>query len=556
MKVALCQIDPTVGDFDGNRRRMLRAVADARRAGARLAVFSELVVCGYPAEDLLLRRGFLDAHDRTIADLAAQLPPDLPVLIGCLERNEDAARTGGRPLRNAVALCEDGLARVVARKTLLPTYDVFDEARYFEPWSAPETNVVEVAGLRIGVTICEDAWNDHEFFEARHYPIDPVERLAGAGVDLLVNLSASPWNRRRPDGEGKHELRLRMLRSVCRRHGLRMLFVNQVGGNVGIQFDGGSAAIGPDGLAADPVMFAETVQIVDLDAPWIAEPRQRPLVELQHRAIVQGIEAYSRKFGLGSAVLGLSGGIDSALTAALAVDALGADRVTGIAMPSSHSSEHSLTDARELARNLGITFHVLPIQPLQEAFGATLADLFEGTESGTAEENLQSRARGTLLMAFANKFGAMLLTTGNKSEAAVGYCTLYGDTNGALAPIADLWKTEVWAMARWMNRDGVRIPVASIEKPPSAELRPDQLDTDTLPPYEELDRVLVELVEDERPVGEVAERLGLPRDHVQRIFRMVMTAEFKRFQFAPTVRVSERCWGGRRYPVSHRFAGE
>jgi NAD+ synthase (glutamine-hydrolysing) len=557
MKIALCQLNPTVGDFEGNRQRILEAAAEARRQGADWALFSELALSGYPPEDLLLRDGFLDAHDRALQELAGSLPPDLPCLVGCLERNPDARQRGGRALFNAAALCEDGLARVVARKALLPTYDIFDELRYFEPWPRPEENVVSICGRRIGITICEDAWNDPVFFGERQYPVDPVECVARSGAEVLVNLSASPWNRRAGDGEGKEVFRHRMLSAASARHGLPFLFVNQVGGNVGIQFDGGSMAIAADGrLAFQPRFFEEVVHVVDLDASFEIEPSWLPRVEMQRRAIVQGIADYGRKFGMSDCVLGLSGGIDSALTAALAVDALGADHVTGVAMPSTYSSSHSLSDAEDLARNLDIRFHVVPIAGLQQAFGDSLAGVFAGTEPGLAEENLQARARGTLLMAVSNKFGGMLLTTGNKSEAAVGYCTLYGDMNGALAPIADLWKTEVWDLARWINRDGIRIPVSSIEKPPSAELRPDQLDTDSLPPYEKLDPVLRLLVEEDLPVPEVASRTGMDEERVADLFRKVMATEFKRFQYAPTVRVSPRCWGGRRMPVSHRFVDE
>ncbi|MFO1053549.1 MAG: NAD+ synthase [Planctomycetota bacterium] len=556
MKVALCQIDPTVGDFEGNRRKILAAAVESRRQGAQWALFSELALCGYPPEDLLLRQGFLRVHDAALADLAAALPPDLPVLIGCLERNPLAGGLGGRALHNAVALCEDGLARIVARKCLLPTYDIFDEERFFAAWTRPEDNVVEIAGRRVGITICEDAWNDAEFFAQRIYELDPVARIAASGVDVIVNLSASPWNRRGSEGEGKERFRHRMLTAAARRHRLPILFCNQTGGDVGFQFDGGSMAVASDGVAFQPSFFEEGVFVVEVGAPWSLQPEFRPLLAMQHAAIVQGLAAYCGKFGFRDVVVGLSGGIDSALVATLAVDALGAEHVTGIAMPSTYSSEHSLRDARALARNLGIRLFEVGIGGLQSEFESTLAPVFVGTEPGIAEENLQARARGTLLMAYANKFGALLLTTGNKSECAVGYCTLYGDMNGALAPIADLWKTEVWEMARWLNREGERIPVASIEKPPSAELRPGQLDTDSLPPYPVLDPVLRMLVEEDRPVREVAERSGMPVDQVDALFRKVQFAEFKRYQYAPTLRVSERCWDGRRMPVSHRFLSE
>ena len=519
-------------------------------------MFSELVLCGYPPEDLLLREGFLAAHDRALQDLAASLSPDLPCLIGCVERNPDAAAAGGRSLFNAAALCEDGIARTVARKVLLPTYDVFDEHRYFEPWSEPESNVLRIAGRRVGVTICVDAWNDAAFVAERHYRIDPVARIAEQGVDMLVNLSASPWNRGATSEDGKERFRYRMMRAASERHRVPFLFVNQAGGNVGMQFDGGSMAISPRGLAMQPRSFAEAVQVVDLEQDWRLEPRWEPLVAMQHGAIVQGIRDYVTKFGLGSAIIGLSGGIDSAVTAALAVDALGPDLVTGIAMPSTFSSDHSLRDARELAVRLGIRCPVVPIAGLQAAFGHALAELFEGTEPGIAEENLQARARGAVLMAYANKFGGIVLTTGNKSEAAVGYCTLYGDTNGALAPIADLWKTEVRELAHWINRDGLRIPSASIDKPPSAELRPDQLDSDSLPPYERLDPMLRLLIEDDLPVPVVAARCGEPVEVVAAMFRLVARSEYKRFQYPPTIRVSSRCWGGRRMPATHGFVVE
>ncbi len=556
MKVALCQINTTVGDFAGNRALIENAAREAQRGGAQLAVFPELAVCGYPPEDLLLRPGFLAAHDRALQLLATSLPPDLCVLVGCLAPNEVGGHVG-RGLFNAAALIEEGLVRIVARKSLLPTYDIFDEHRYFEPWLKPEENIITFSGCRIGVTICEDAWNDEEFFDERLYELDPVERLAAAGADILVNLSASPWGRARGDeGEGKEAFRFRMLQAAVERHGIPMLFVNQVGGNVGNQFDGGSVAIKPTGIAAQPVYFAESIQVIDTGDEWTEAHELLDIREMQYRAIVQGIRDYAEKFGFKKAVIGLSGGIDSALVATLAADALGAEHVTGIGMPSHYSSGHSVSDAEALTQNLGIAYHQIPIGGLQDAFGTALADVFEGLEAGVAEENLQARARGVLLMAYSNKFGDMLLTTGNKSEAAVGYCTLYGDMNGALAPIADLWKTEVFALSRYINRDGVRIPVNTIEKPPSAELRPDQLDSDSLPAYEDLDPMLRHLIEDEMPVLEVAERTGMDAALVAEMFRKVQQTEFKRFQSAPTVRVTERCWGGRRVPVSHRFLSE
>lgn len=544
MKIALCQIDTTVGDFAGNARKIVEFGQRALAAGAELALFPELSVCGYPAEDLLLRPAFKARHDVALAEIAAALPAELPVLVGCLE---SAPGPAGRALHNAVALVHGGEWRIVARKSLLPTYDVFDESRYFEPWPTPEQNLVQIGGTKFGVVICEDGWNDAEFFEQRLYGLDPVERVVAAGAELVVNLSASPW------AAGKVAFRGRMVEAASRRHGVPMIYVNLVGGDVELQFDGGSLAVQPTGAAFQPVVFEETMQIVDTSETWSERVAELPRVETHHRAIVQGIAAYVQKFGFDRVLVGLSGGIDSALVVTLAVDALGADRVAGVAMPSEFSSEHSVADARELAENLGIEFHVLAINELQSAFDATLLPLFRDTEFGVAEENLQSRIRGTLLMAYANKHGHLLLTTGNKSETAIGYCTLYGDTNGALAPIADLWKTEVWELSRWLNRDRVRIPQNSITKPPSAELRPDQLDTDSLPPYDVLDPVLRALIEEHRTVADVSAATGMPVEDVARLDALIQNSEFKRYQYAPTLRLSERCWRGRRMPVSHRF---
>jgi NAD+ synthase (glutamine-hydrolysing) len=547
MRVALCQIDATVGDLPGNTARIVEFAQRAIAAGAEVAVFPELALCGYPPEDLLVRPSFLQAHDRALADLAARVPPSLAALVGCVAANDTAATLGGRPLHNAVALLQGGRARIVARKSLLPTYDVFDESRYFEPWKAPEQNVVTLAGRRVGIVVCEDGWNDAHFFDVRSYAIDPVERVVQAGAEIVVNLSASPWSL------GKEEFRHRMVAAAAARHRVPMLYVNLVGGDVELQFDGGSLAVKDTGVAAQPIAFAEALVVVDTDEPWTQIPASFAPEAMQHAAIVQGIRAYVQKFGFSRVAVGLSGGIDSALVATLAVDALGPDNVIGIGMPSTLSSAHSVEDARALAKNLGIRFHLLPIAPLQGAFAEVLRPVFAGTEVGIAEENLQSRMRGTLLMAFANKHGHLVLTTGNKSECAIGYCTIYGDTNGALAPIADLWKTEVWALSRWLNRDGERIPARSIEKPPSAELRPGQLDTDSLPPYPELDPVLRCLIEEDLSVEVAALRTGMPRARVAELFAKVQAAEWKRYQYPPTLRVSDRCWSGRRMPVAHRY---
>ena len=547
MRVALGQIDATVGDLSGNVARIVEFSARAVAQRAELAVFPELALCGYPPLDLLVRPSFLQAHDRALQELAARVPPALPVLVGCVAHNDEAATRGGRMLYNAVALLHGGAARIVARKSLLPTYDVFDESRYFEPNRAPEQNIATIAGRRVGIVVCEDGWNDEHFFDRRSYAIDPVERVVQAGAELVVNLSASPWC------AGKEAFRYRMVAAAAARHGVPMLYVNLVGGDVELQFDGGSLAVKPTGVAVQPIAFREALIVVDTDEPWTQQPEPARVEAMQHAAIVQGIRAYVQKFGFRNVVIGLSGGIDSALVATLAVDALGPENVVGIGMPSSHSSDHSVADARALAQNLGIAFHLLPISPRQQAFDQVLQPVFAGTPVGLAEENLQARMRGTLLMAFANKHGHLVLTTGNKSECAVGYCTIYGDTNGALAPIADLWKTQVWALSRWLNRDGVRIPERSIDKPPSAELRPGQYDTDSLPPYPELDPVLRCLVDEDLSVEATALRTGMARQRVAELFRKVLASEWRRYQYPPTLRVSERCWSGRRMPVAHRY---
>ncbi|MBL8752618.1 MAG: NAD+ synthase [Planctomycetes bacterium] len=547
MRVALCQIDATVGDLTGNVARIAEFAARAVQQGAEVAVFPELAICGYPPEDLLVRASFRTAHDEALQRLAQLVPNDLDVLVGCIAANATADSVGGRPLHNAVALLQGGQARIVARKSLLPTYDVFDESRYFEPWKAPEQNVVTLRGRKVGIVVCEDGWNDEHFFDVRSYAIDPVERVVQAGAEIVVNLSASPWSR------GKERFRHRMVAAAAARHRVPMLYVNLCGGDVELQFDGGSLAVQSTGVAAQPIPFREALVVVDTGARWTQQPATVADEAMVHAALVQGIRDYVRKFGFHSVVIGLSGGIDSALVATLAVDALGKEHVVGIGMPSTHSSDHSVDDARALARNLGIAFHVLPIAPLQSAFAEVLQPVFVGTSPGLAEENLQARMRGTLLMAFANKHGHLVLTTGNKSECAVGYCTIYGDTNGALAPIADLWKTEVWALSRWLNRDGVRIPVRSIEKAPSAELRPGQFDTDSLPPYPELDPVLRCLIEEDLSVEATALRTGMARAKVADLFAKVQASEWKRYQYPPTLRVSDRCWSGRRMPVAHRY---
>ncbi len=564
MKVALAQLNPTVGDFRGNAAKIVETAQAAAAEGADLAIFPELCVPGYPPQDLVHKPSFLAANDEALRALAASAPAGPALLVGCLAANP-RARAGGKPLSNAAALIRRGEPpRIVARKCLLPTYDVFDEARYFEPWATPRDNLVEVAGRRIGVTICEDIWNDKEYWQARLYPLDPVEELVAAGAELLVNLSASPWQK------GKEGERYRMLRACAARHRRPVVYVNQVGGNASLIFAGGSLAVDAEGTVPfEPMHFHEVVHVVDPFsspfarsrseagsagfAPGGTEPRGAVVMERVEAALVLGIRDYCRKLGFKRAVLGVSGGIDSSVTAALAVRALGPENVVGISMPSQYSSEGSKTDADRLAENLGFRVERVPIGPLFDLYRETLRPAFQGLPEDVTEENIQARIRGALLMAYSNKHGHLLLTTGNKTECSVGFCTLYGDTCGGLAVLADLWKTEVYALARHMNRDGEAIPPAVIAKPASPELKPGQLSQHHLPPFDVLDPVLAALVEDELGPDAAAAKTGAPAGLVRAVQQKLYAAEYKRFQFAPTLRVSRKAWVGRVYPIVHKF---
>ncbi len=556
MKLGLCQIDTTIGDFAGNIERIVAAADQAHRRGARLAVFPELALCGYPPVDLLLKATFREACRRALDALAQRCPRGVAILVGTIADNPEKAR-GAKPLHNAAALVHAGTWKIVARKCLLPTYDVFDERRYFEPGPDPLQNLLKFEGVRIGVTICEDIWNDKTFWNARLYPIDPVEELVEAGARAIVNLSASPWS------QGKEVVRYRMLRNTAQRHGVPVVFVNQVGAQTGLIFDGGSLAVEPrNGLVAfEPTYFDERTEVVDLDAlsgrgaggPFV-EPRPQDRVAMIHRALVVGIRAYFSKMGFTRAVIGLSGGIDSSVTACLAAAALGPEQVVGLSMPSRYSSEHSRQDAAALAQNLGIRLETVSIEPMFAAYRAALAPLFGDRPEDVTEENLQARIRGAILMAFSNKFGHLVLTTGNKSECSMGFATLYGDTCGGLAVLADVWKTDVYELARFINRGGEKIPANVLVKPPSPELRPGHLTSDSLPPFAVLDPVLRALVEDEAGPEEAAAATGAPVELCREIQRRLYRAEYKRQQFPPALRVSRRAWVGRQYPIVHRFA--
>jgi NAD+ synthetase len=542
VKIALAQIDPTVGDFTGNLKKIVAFSRRAAGLGARLTVFSELAICGYPPADLLEKPSFL-ARCRTAVDELRAATFDLPtaVLAGVALPANGA---DGKPAFNAAVLIDHGNLLLEQHKCLLPFYDVFDEQRYFSP--AGPQKVIDFEGTRLAVTICEDAWNDKSFWPRQLYDIDPVIELMRQNPALHINLSSSPyWHHKRT-------IRREMLTAIARRDRIPVLMSNQVGGNDSLVFDGSSFALSARGeLIAQAKSFEEDLVIVDpFNAPPMALPEDDE-TEAAYRALVLGTRDYVRKCGFQKAIIALSGGIDSALVAAVAADALGAENVTGVGMPSPYSSSGSIDDSRQLAANLGIRFETISIKELFADFNHALAPLFKGLPPDTTEENIQPRIRGTILMALSNKFGALVLTTGNKSEMAVGYCTLYGDMVGALAVIGDLVKTRVYAVCRWINREREVIPAAILEKPPSAELRPGQMDTDSLPPYDVLDPIVEAYVERYETPESIAEERGFPLDLVQQVVRLIERSEYKRQQAAPVLKVTSKSFGmGRRFPIA------
>ena len=558
MKVALCALNPTVGDPSGNAELVLDALDRAATGGAGLAVFPELVLPGYPPLDLLERSTFVDACLDAERRLVDRIPAGLTAVFGNLRRRIGSGP--GRALQNAAVVARRGEVPTWFAKTLLPTYDVFDEARYFEPRQSRAPAIFEHEGRRIGVTVCEDLWNDEELWASadlwrddspdpvRVYARDPVADVVGHGAELVLNLSASPWS------QGKLSVRERLVQHAAGRHRVPVILVNTVGGNDGLLFDGQALVANGDGrLVHRGPGWSPAVEVVDLSAPAGA-PRapRRPEVEVRS-ALVLGIRDYFEKSGLPRAVVGLSGGIDSAVTCALAVRALGPKRVTGVGMPSAISSDHSVEDARALAANLGIDFHLVPIRAAVDAFTRMLAPVFGDRPPDVTEENLQSRIRGATLMAIANKTGAVVLGTGNKSEASMGYATLYGDTIGALSVLADLYKHQVYALARLENEEREIVPQRTIDKAPSAELRPDQRDTDSLPDYAILDGILERFIERKMPLARIAEEVGVELELVEEVVRKVYLNEFKRKQLPPTLRVCKKAWVGRVYPIVQRF---
>jgi NAD+ synthase (glutamine-hydrolysing) len=547
MKIGLAQINTTVGDLSGNTARILRAYHQLVEDGAELIVFPELAVCGYPPRDLLFKSRFVADTETCLREIAGEVRA-VPALIGFAEGRESGLP--GRLYHNSAAWCLDGEVQQIARKSLLPNYDVFDEERYFEPGAGPAT--IEWRGKRIGITICEDIWNHSAVPTSRRYCDDPVADLAGRAIDLLINLSASPWH------EGKNEAREPLVQHAAERCKCPVVYCNAVGGNDELIFDGGSLITDPQsGLLAGLAAFEEEIRVVDIEAGpgHFSKLFNLKGNEATQRALVLGLRDYAHKSGFTKALIGLSGGIDSAVVAALAAEAFGPENVIGIALPSAISSQHSRDDAAALAANLGIEYHELSIAGVVDAAESALKPLFGDRAADVTEENIQARARGLLLMAMSNKFGALLLTTGNKSESSVGYCTLYGDMAGGLAVISDLPKMKVYALARHINSAAGRehIPVNTIEKAPSAELRPDQKDEDSLPPYPVLDAILRLYVEEGLSRAEIAEK-GYDRSVVDDIVRKVDLNEYKRKQAAPGLKTTPLAFGvGRRIPIVQKY---
>jgi NAD+ synthase (glutamine-hydrolysing) len=561
MRIALAQINPVVGDITGNTRRIIEFIDRAKAQSATLVVFPELSIIGYPPKDLLLKPSFIADNIEALLTIA-QASQGITTIVGYAERNEKPV---GRPLHNAVAVLRDG--KIVSKhlKTLLPTYDVFDESRYFEPGDLSARNqIIDVDGIKVGISICEDLWNDERFISRRLYHENPIADLDAAGAQIMINASASPFV------IDKHEFRLKLFGGQAQRFQNALVYVNQVGGNDELVFDGNSVVFDANGtVIAQAKDFEEDLLVVDV--PSDSRGTSAPLVSSQgfthergahatglesvYKALLLGLRDYVTKCGFQSVVLGLSGGIDSALVCTLAAHALGPDKVVGVAMPSRFSSDHSVNDAKALAQNLGVEFHVVPIKEVHDEYERLLTPFWKGRPADVTEENLQARVRGAILMAFSNKFNHLLLTTGNKSEIAVGYCTLYGDMCGGLAVINDVPKTMVWDLSKWINEHFGRevIPTSSITKPPSAELRPNQVDQDSLPPYEVLDAILERYVEDEKGAAEIIAE-GFDEATVRRVIKLTDRSEYKRRQGAPGLKVTSRAFGfGRRMPIAQNY---
>jgi len=547
MKIGLAQTNPVIGDFPGNIRQMLALAGRAEAAGCELVIFPELSFSGYPPRDLLERPAFIEAQNRAVREFAAKV--GLPALCGTAMKNPDPA---GKPLINGAVLIEDGRARAAATKRLLPSYDVFDETRYFEPGN--KSSIIRFKGLRIGVTICEDIWNDKEALGGRVYHDDPVaDMMAGpAGPpDLLVNISASPYRL------GKAAIKKKIFGNICKKHEVPLIYVNQAGGQDALIFDGRSLAVNPDGeIFAMADAFTEDLLVIDTEETGVGVPPDFPEPDEEETvfaALTRGTRDYVRKCGFSKVVLGLSGGIDSAVCAVIAAMALGGGNVTAMIMPSRYSAPESAEDAEKLARRLGIEIKRAPIDGLMAVISASLAPILGKIEGTLTEQNLQARLRGMLLMAVANHQNRILITTGNKSEMAVGYCTLYGDMNGGLAVLSDVPKTMVYRLAAYINREDEIIPARTIKRPPSAELAPDQKDEDDLPPYDALDPILAAWIEENRSLAEIADS-GCDPEMAAGVIERIFVNEYKRAQAAPGLKITSKAFGyGRRYPIAHRY---
>ncbi len=543
MKIALAQINPTVGDFSGNAQKILAYSARAADLDADLAIFPELCVCGYPPADLLEKPAFIARSEETVQQIAESTKGlGISILCGAVAANHLST---GKRISNSAFLLRDGAVLFEQKKMLLPFYDVFDEQRYFEP--ARKQCIFSLEGERTAITICEDAWNDKAFWPTRLYAVDPIDELMKENAGIILNISASPYWR------GKRQTRLAMLSAIAKRHRTPVLMVNQVGGNDSLIFDGTSVAFDAEGeLFGQAKSFEEDLLLVDTTT--MSSEMHSTMAGLDagaYGALVLGTRDYIRKCRFSKAVIGLSGGIDSALVAAIAVDALGSENVLTVGMPSPYSSPGSIGDSEKLAANLGVKFEILKIGNIFSEYTTTLAPLFAGRDADITEENLQSRIRGALLMAISNKLGALVLTTGNKSEMATGYCTLYGDMVGALAVIGDVIKTNVYRLARYVNRDSEVIPHAILDKPPSAELRPGQVDTDSLPPYDVLDPIIEAYVERYETPEAIAQQCNIDLELVRSVVRLVERSEYKRQQAAPVLKVTPKSFGmGRRFPIA------
>ncbi|NCR41696.1 MAG: NAD+ synthase [Microcystis aeruginosa W13-11] len=551
MRIAIAQLNPIVGDIEGNAQRILETAQTAFNQGAELLLTPELSLCGYPPRDLLLNLGFVEKMSQQLQLLSQQLPEKLAVLVGFVEKNPSATVRGEKPLFNSIALLKSQEIKQIFTKRLLPTYDVFDEDRYFASGKESQYFQLTENNFKIGVTICEDVWNDEQFWGQRQYAVNPMADLANLGVDLIVNLSASPYS------VGKQKLRESLLSHSATRYNLPIVYVNQVGGNDDLIFDGDSVAFNRQGeVIYRAQAFTSSLELIEFNQdllPAVIHPLPVDEDEEIYQALVLGVRDYVQKCGFKRVIFGLSGGIDSSLVAAIATDALGKENVLAMMMPSPYSSDHSISDAVALVNNLGIKSEKLAIKEIMTAYDQLLEGLFAGTDFGIAEENLQSRIRGNLLMALSNKFGHLLLSTGNKSEMAVGYCTLYGDMNGGLAVIADVPKTRVYSLCRWLNRYGEIIPLNVINKAPSAELKPNQKDQDSLPPYEILDAILALLIDRHQSAEQII-AAGFEPEIVQKVIKLVKNAEFKRKQAPPVLKISDRAFGtGWRMPIASRW---